>query len=68
MADEEVDFSKLFLGDDDDDDMFYIDMQILLKVFDEDDDYDFLENKAGGAVVSLCNYANSLLTEFGDFN
>lgn len=43
MADDDVDFSKLFHGDDDDDDMFYIDMNTVQKVLDEDDDCDFLE-------------------------
>jgi len=43
MADEEVDFSKLFPGDDGDDDMFYIDIHTVQKVLDEDDDCDFLE-------------------------
>ncbi|CAJ1936386.1 unnamed protein product [Sphenostylis stenocarpa] len=46
MADDTVDFSKLFHGgDDDDDDMFYIDIQTVQKVLDEDVDYDFLEGK-----------------------
>ncbi|KOM58079.1 hypothetical protein LR48_Vigan11g111300 [Vigna angularis] len=43
MANDDVDFSKLFNGDDDDDDMFYIDMNTVQKVLDEDDDCDFLE-------------------------
>ncbi|KAK7332111.1 hypothetical protein VNO80_28858 [Phaseolus coccineus] len=44
MTDEKMDFSKLFLSDDDDD-MFYIDMHIVLEVLDEDDDCDFLVSK-----------------------
>ncbi|XP_052731551.1 helicase-like transcription factor CHR28 isoform X5 [Vigna angularis] len=43
MADDDVDFSKLFHGDDDDDGMFYIDMNTVQKVLDEDDNCDFLE-------------------------
>jgi len=43
MADDVVDFSKLFDGDDDDGDMFYIDMNTVQKVLDEDDNCDFLE-------------------------
>ncbi|KAK7400514.1 hypothetical protein VNO78_11723 [Psophocarpus tetragonolobus] len=44
MADDDVDFSKLFSANGDgDDDMFYIDIQTVQKVLDEDDNYDFQE-------------------------
>ncbi|KAL5162799.1 Helicase-like transcription factor CHR28 [Glycine soja] len=45
MADADVDLSELFSGNaDEDDDMFYIDIQTVQKVLDEDDDCYFQEN------------------------
>ncbi|KAL2946117.1 hypothetical protein AAZX31_U002700 [Glycine max] len=45
MADADVDLSGLFTGNaDEDDDMFYIDMQTVQKVLDEDDDCYFQES------------------------
>lgn len=44
MADADVDLSELFSGNaDEDDDMFYIDIQTVQKVLDEDDDCYFQE-------------------------